>query len=78
MEFYPIFPSVIGKVKIEEHELIKKKYGFNLPISHQYFYYLNDLSLISYHSKNDKKFNYYDEVKYGGFIILNMKNIFIH
>ena len=55
-------------------ELIQKKYGFNLPISHQYFYYLNDLSLISYHSKNDKKFNYYDEVKYGGFIILNMKN----
>ena len=27
MEFYPIFPSVIGKVKIEEHELIKKKYA---------------------------------------------------
>ena len=55
-------------------ELIKKKYGFNLPISHQYLYYLNDLSLISYHSKNDKKFSHYDEVKYGGFVILNMKS----
>ena len=27
MELYPIFPLVIGKVKIEEHELIKKKYA---------------------------------------------------
>ena len=27
MEFYPIFPSVIGKVKIPEHEEIKKKYA---------------------------------------------------
>ena len=55
-------------------ELIKKKYGFNLPLSHQYLYYLNDLSIISYHSKNDKKFNYYNETKYGGYTILNMKN----
>jgi peptide/nickel transport system permease protein len=33
-------------------ELIKKKYGFDRPINVQYLYYLNDLSLISFHNKS--------------------------
>ena len=32
-------------------ELVKQKYGFDKPISTQYFYYLNDLSPISFHSQ---------------------------
>ena len=36
----------------EQLELIKKKYGFDKPVLNQYFYYLNDLSLISIHSKD--------------------------
>jgi len=30
-------------------EVVKAKFGFNLPLSQQYFYYLNDLSPFSVH-----------------------------
>ena len=35
----------------EQVAIIKKKYGFDQPISTQYLYYLNDLSPFSFHSK---------------------------
>ena len=31
---------------------LKKKYGFDKPVFNQYLYYLNDLSIISFHSKD--------------------------
>ena len=34
-------------------ELIKQKYGFDKSISHQYFLYLNDVSIISFHNNSD-------------------------
>ena len=34
--------------------IVKQKYGFDKPISTQYFYYLNDLSPVSFHSTNAK------------------------
>ena len=37
-------------------EIIKAKFGFNLPLSQQYFFYLNDLSPFSVHSKNAEDF----------------------
>ena len=55
-------------------EVIKEKFGFNLPLSKQYFYYLNDLSPISYHSKDPKDFAHYDKYIYGGWKIFNGKN----
>ena len=36
---------------VEQLEIIKKKYGFDEPILKQYLYYLNDISIISIHSK---------------------------
>ena len=30
----------------EQLQLLKQKYGFDKPISHQYFYYLNDVSKV--------------------------------
>ena len=46
-------------------ELIKIKYGFDKPILHQYFYYLNDVSPLSFHETIDEKsLNYLDEKKY--------------
>ena len=50
----------------DQLEVIKAKFGFNLPLSHQYFFYLNDLSPFSVHSKNAKDFSYYDPSIYGG------------
>ena len=39
--------------------LVKKKYGFDLPLSKQYLLYLNDLSPLSLHStdQNDLSFS---------------------
>ena len=43
---------------------LKKKYGFDKSISAQYFYYLNDLSPLSFHSKNKDAFHYLNSGKY--------------
>ena len=43
---------------------VKKKYGFDLPIGKQYVYYLNDLSIISLHSKSLEDYTYLEEGKY--------------
>jgi peptide/nickel transport system permease protein len=51
-------------------EVIKSKFGFDLPIIQQYFYYLNDLSPLSVHSTYPTKFNFYDPSIYGGSVFL--------
>ena len=43
---------------------VKAKYGFDKPISTQYFYYLNDLSPISFHSTNNEDYTYLSSGKY--------------
>ncbi|TYP97954.1 peptide/nickel transport system permease protein [Tenacibaculum adriaticum] len=43
---------------------IRKKYGFDKPISTQYFYYLNDVSPISFHSKNTNDYTFLSTGKY--------------
>lgn len=44
--------------------IVKHKYGFDKPISTQYFYYLNDLSLISFHSTEKEDYTYLIGGKY--------------
>ena len=58
----------------DQLEVIKAKFGFNLPLSHQYFFYLNDLSPFSVHSKNAKDFSYYDPSIYGGWKLFSNAN----
>ncbi len=48
----------------EQVEAVKKKYGFDKPLSTQYFYYLNDLSFVSFHSTQSEDYTYLDENKY--------------
>lgn len=48
----------------QQMEVIKKKYGFDKPISEQYLLYLNDLSLVSVHSKNEEDYSYLSKGKY--------------
>ena len=55
-------------------EVIKSKFGFDLPMATQYFYYINDLLPISIHSKDPLVFGYYDEDLYGGWILTHTKN----
>jgi peptide/nickel transport system permease protein len=52
-------------------EIIKAKFGFDLPLTTQYFNYLNDLLPVSIHSNDPEQFGYYDPEVYGGWIISN-------
>ncbi len=60
--FY-ILPGDPARMMLDQREnedqlqLIKSKYGFDLPIFQQYIYYLNDISPISFHSKNINSFS---------------------
>ena len=46
---------------------IQQKYGFDLPLSQQYLYYLNDISPLSIHSKKPDALNYFTTEKYNGY-----------
>ena len=59
--FY-VLPGDPARMMLDQREnqdqlnLINSKYGFDLPVVKQYFFYLNDLSLISIHSTDLKSF----------------------
>ena len=61
-------------VRSEQLAMVKKKYGFDLPISSQYLLYLNDLSPISIHSTNESKLSYFTSNKYCAFPIIENKS----
>lgn len=48
----------------EQIIIVKKKYGFDKPISVQYLYYLNDLSPLSFHSATSDDYTYLAKNKY--------------
>ena len=54
--------------------LVKQKYGFDKPISTQYFYYLNDLSPISFHSQTETDYTYLREGKYSAISLFSIRN----
>lgn len=56
---------MLGQNESEEQlQQVRKKYGFDQSVFNQYRYYLNDLSVISFHSTNPKDFSYASEEKY--------------
>jgi peptide/nickel transport system permease protein len=57
----------------EQLAIIKKKYGFDKPISTQYLYYLNDLSPLSLHSNNSNEYTYLSEDKYNVLRIITLR-----
>lgn len=67
---FNVLPGDPARMMLDQNEnseqlaLIKKKYGFDKPISTQYLYYLNDLSPISIHSKNESDYSFFREGKY--------------
>jgi len=48
----------------EQLAIVKKKYGFDKPVSMQYAYYINDLSPLSFHSNSDDDYTYLSADKY--------------
>lgn len=69
---FNILPGDPARMMLDQNEnseqlaLIKKKYGFDQPISKQYLYYLNDLAPVSFHKKDKEHYTFYDETKYSG------------
>lgn len=54
--------------------IVKQKYGFDKPISTQYFYYLNDLSPMSFHSSSPKDYTFLREGKYSATTLFTIGN----
>lgn len=67
---FNVLPGDPARMMLDQNEnseqlaIVKKKYGFDKPISTQYLYYLNDLSPISVHSKNAGDYTFLSEGKY--------------
>ncbi|WP_417351089.1 ABC transporter permease [Flavobacterium alkalisoli] len=67
---FTVLPGDPARLMLDQNEnseqiaIIKKKYGFDQPISKQYLYYLNDLSFISFHSTNPDDYTHLTEGKY--------------
>ena len=57
----------------EQLKIIKQKYGFDKPILVQYFYYLNDLSPISIHSKDENNISFITKKKYNYILVREFK-----
>lgn len=50
---------MLGQTQTETQvDQLRKKYGFDQPVYRQYLYYLNDLSMLSVHSKNPDDYTY--------------------
>jgi peptide/nickel transport system permease protein len=58
----------------EQLQQQKEKYGFDKSIGEQYLLYINDLSPISWHSKNPSDFTYFEEDKYTGTQLFSFLN----
>lgn len=58
----------------EQLAVVKKKYGFDQPVSVQYLRYLNDLSPISFHSKNSEDYTFLSEGKYSATELFSVGN----
>jgi peptide/nickel transport system permease protein len=67
---FTVLPGDPARMMLDQNEnseqlaIIKKKYGFDKPVSTQYFYYLNDLLPVSFHSTNSDDYTYLAEGKY--------------
>lgn len=67
---FTVLPGDPARMMLDQNEdpeqlaLIKKKYGFDKPITTQYAYYLNDLSPLSFHSRSADDYTFLKEDKY--------------
>lgn len=75
---FTVLPGDPARMMLDQNEnseqlaLIKKKYGFDKPLSTQYLYYLNDLSPISFHSTNEDDYTFLAEGKYTAAKLFNI------
>ncbi len=58
----------------EQLAVVKKKYGFDQPVSVQYLRYLNDLSPLSFHSNNPDDYTFLSEGKYNAVRLFSVEH----
>ena len=77
---FNVLPGDPARMMLDQNEsseqiaIIKKKYGFDKPMYEQYLLYLNDLSAISFHSKNTNDYSYITEEKYNALPVFSVGN----
>lgn len=77
---FAVLPGDPARMLLDQREntaqldAIKKKYGFDKPLTTQYFYYLNDVSPISIHSKNKGNYTFLNPKKYSYHQLFSFKN----
>lgn len=59
----------------EQLAVIKQKYGFDKPLTTQYFYYLNDLSPVSFHSTANTDYTFLSPKKYQALQLFGVGNM---
>ena len=75
---FTILPGDPARMMLDQNEnseqlaLVKKKYGFDKPITTQYLYYLNDLSPLSFHSENADDYTFLAKDKYNSLSLLSL------
>ncbi|MFP5436672.1 MAG: ABC transporter permease [Bacteroidia bacterium] len=77
---FNVLPGDPARMMLDQNEnseqlaLIRKKYGFDKPITTQYLYYLNDLSPVSFHSTNPDDYTYLSDGKYSAAKLFTVAN----
>ena len=75
---FTVLPGDPARMMLGQNEsaqqlaMVKKKYGFDKPVSVQYIRYLNDLSPISLHSKNTGDYTFLAPGKYNAFKLFSL------
>jgi len=77
---FNILPGDPAKMMLGQNEsseqvaAIKKKFGFDKPLSTQYCYYLNDLSPLSFHSNDSDNYTNLATGKYSAVVLFTIAN----
>ncbi len=78
---FTVLPGDPARMMLDQNEnseqlaIVKKKYGFDKPVSIQYFYYLNDLSPVSFHSSYPEDYTFLSAGKYNAFQLLKSGSV---
>lgn len=78
---FTVLPGDPARMMLDQNEnseqlaIIKKKYGFDKPVSTQYLYYLNDLSPLSLHSTTTDDYTYLADGKYNAAELFTVADI---
>ncbi|AWA30363.1 ABC transporter permease [Flavobacterium magnum] len=77
---FTILPGDPARMMLDQNEnseqlaVIRKKYGFDKPVTTQYLYYLNDLSPLSLHSKSPEDYTFLSDGKYNAMTLFRVGN----